>query len=1190
MTDSEPSGHEASHSEEAAANGTLFFVLCLALGLLCRTVVTKLVPFPYTVILMSIGVLLGVLAESIPASQLSGIVKAWAEIDPELILFVFLPVLIFESGYSIDFHAFKRSFWQIFALAVPGLVIGALLTGAAFVGVFPYNWHWPEALLVGSILSATDPVAVVALLKELKASKHLETVIEGESLMNDGTAIIAFALMRSVLLGESRTASEMVLFGAQLSLVGPVIGAVIAIACSAFLSRVFNDPVSEITVTLASCYAGFLLAEGTFLRSSGVLTVVTIGLLTSAYGRLRISPAVEESMHSFWEMMSYIANTVIFVLSGVLIVEKTLYSDAITGTDWGYLLLLFLLLLLIRAVVVLCVYPCLRCSGYKLSWKDLTVLTYAGLRGAVGLSLGLIVGETTAFDTSMAAAYQGSEYDHDFREHALFLIAGIAFFTLLINGSTTKLLLKHLGMVGESEESRVMFEQASIELNQQLEDRVEELSRDPQYAHSNWRQLWTYVNVPTQSVYSARKAKGLVFAAEGEIAELVPPHLRKRWKRFATEFDVGLPRQRLAGPCCSSAGASSALRVSSPLFAAEVSSPAPGGSGMLSEARKRLLGAIRGGFWKRFHEGRASKETVKVLLDAVDWQLDQPSDTVLCMFSDALKPSVEPSLLVRWLHSFHALGWLLKPILFGQLQLLYDATVNFIEVYDAVKPRVRSWASMTTTEQLLGEVAFERAGAMDMLSSMQIAFPSVLRAVQTSHAVRAILQEERSIIEGLRRDGALEDSQAEGLLEKNNASMKKALQHPVVDKLLSASQVINSSHLARNVPPDVLGALKLSSKRRLVQSGVALFRAGERATGIYIVISGALRAVVPRSGPDELSSSELRSTSDVQHSTQEGAGQVLGILPSLLGTRQVFTVTALAPSEVLFVPTECLESMMRANEAACTNVWALAAAQVAGLFLDSFSEHSRATILRTMLQGTLILPWKTGDAALPDTAASVAAAAKTDEPTAASSRALRAIRAGGRSARNLLARRLSATIEAGAISPAEPASPVALPSDRTPSRDATIEEMNVGSATSMGYGHDGWIFTGEDHFILLRGSLVRTGDTSLPIPITAFRTIHPSTNLLRFSPDSLLFRVPAAYMPLQPQSSKGGARPSVVIDPVAIRFDREDTDVRSFASHGRAGVQFWSLVENAERRRMLAGAAGSTSPDQAESVLSTPSV
>lgn len=184
---SSSSSSSASSDEWNPTDTVIFFGLSLGLGIACRHVLRG-TRVPYTVALLVIGIALGSLeyGTSHKLGRIGDGIRLWAHIDPDLLLAVFLPALLFESSFSMEVHQIKRCMAQMLLLAGPGVLISTCCLGCALKLIFPYNWNWTTSLLLGGLLSATDPVAVVALLKELGASKKLSTIIEGESLMNDG--------------------------------------------------------------------------------------------------------------------------------------------------------------------------------------------------------------------------------------------------------------------------------------------------------------------------------------------------------------------------------------------------------------------------------------------------------------------------------------------------------------------------------------------------------------------------------------------------------------------------------------------------------------------------------------------------------------------------------------------------------------------------------------------------------------------------------------------------------------------------------------------------------------------------------------------------------------------------------------------------------------------------------------------
>ena len=322
------------------------------------------------------------------------------DLDGHLILYVFLPILIFEAGFALDVHTFKKSFLNAFYLAGPGIVTSTVMTGLAFYGLVAAfgdpggvlaEWSveagafiWLSSMLFGAVVSATDPVAVVALLKELGASKKLGTLIEGESLLNDGTAIVAFVLLFGVVTGSQVMVTETgdfdlvgflgntaVGFG-KIGAAGGLLGVLLGLLAILWVRKVFNDPLIEVTVVLATSFAVFFICEH-FFHASGVLGLVALGIVMAGVGKTRISPEVEHFMHEFWEFIAFVANAIIFIVVGVVIAQKIEPS----GMDYVILGLVYLIIHLVRAANMGIFYPLMRKAGYGLPPRDGVVVWWA---------------------------------------------------------------------------------------------------------------------------------------------------------------------------------------------------------------------------------------------------------------------------------------------------------------------------------------------------------------------------------------------------------------------------------------------------------------------------------------------------------------------------------------------------------------------------------------------------------------------------------------------------------------------------------------------------------------------------------------------------------------------------------------------------------------------------------------------
>ncbi|KAL5175126.1 Sodium/hydrogen exchanger 7 [Glycine soja] len=478
----------ASSSSEENSNpsdAVIFFGLSLALGIACRHLLRG-TRVPYTVALLILGIALGSIEYGTHhrLGKIGDGIRIWSEIDPDLLLAVFLPALLFESSFLMEVHQIKRCLAQMILLAGPGVALSTVCLGVVLKLTFPYNWSWKTSLLLGGLLSATDPVAVVALLKDLGASKKLSTIIEGESLMNDGTAIVVYTLFYRMVLGETFNWVAIIKFLAQVSLGAVGMGLAFGIASVLWLGFIFNDTVIEIALTFAVSYIAYFTAqEGSGV--SGVLTVMSLGMFYSAFARTAFKGESQQSLHHFWEMIAYIANTLIFILSGVVIAEGILGDENVFyhGTSWTHLLLLYAYVQVSRCIVVGALFPFLRYFGYGLDWKEAIILIWSGLRGAVALALSL-----------SRSGGKSSELTPETGTLFVFFTGGTVFLTLIINGSTTQFILHYLGMDKLSAAKRRILNFTKYEMLNKALEAFGELGDDEELGPADWPTVKRYIS------------------------------------------------------------------------------------------------------------------------------------------------------------------------------------------------------------------------------------------------------------------------------------------------------------------------------------------------------------------------------------------------------------------------------------------------------------------------------------------------------------------------------------------------------------------------------------------------------------------------------------------------------------------------------------------------------------------------
>ncbi|NND67521.1 MAG: hypothetical protein HKN19_08040, partial [Halioglobus sp.] len=353
---------------------------------------SKRLKLPFTVMLVVVGIAMSELAKVAPA-LLPPLVDF--HISPDVILFVFLPTLIFESSLHLDARELRRNLLPVLTMAVPGLLISTLIIGTLISTVTPIDFS--AALVLGAILSATDPVAVISLFKQLGAPRRLTILVEGESLFNDATAIVASQILLAIAVAGYFSTQTIVSGVGDFVVVffgGAIVGWVMALGVGFVLGKVEEDALIEISLTTILAYFSFLIAEH-MLHVSGVMATVAAALTIGGWGRSKISHSVSEYLEHFWEYLAFVANALIFLLVGLEIDLGAL------AESWGMLVWVILSMLLARAVVVFGIVPLVgKLPGSEhIDRRYQAVMYWGGLRGAIALAIALSLGDFRWADT-----------------------------------------------------------------------------------------------------------------------------------------------------------------------------------------------------------------------------------------------------------------------------------------------------------------------------------------------------------------------------------------------------------------------------------------------------------------------------------------------------------------------------------------------------------------------------------------------------------------------------------------------------------------------------------------------------------------------------------------------------------------------------------------------------------------------
>jgi monovalent cation:H+ antiporter, CPA1 family len=728
----------------------------------------------HTVLLAVVGVFIGVAAGFLLRTDLTGALHEIAELILDFpvsstgVLYIFLPVLLFEAALTVDVRRMLEDAAPIFLLAVVCVLVTTGMVGLAL---------WPLAgmplvvcLLLAAIVATTDPAAVVAIFRDLGAPGRLSRLVEGESLLNDATAIAIFTVLLQILIvGREPSLGGAVGTFLYSSVAGALVGFVGGRALMLVVPWLRDSRVAEMTLTLALPYIVYIVGERHF-HVSGVIAVVTAGLVVSAVARHRLDPDHREFLEDVWAQLGFWASSLVFVLASILIPRLML------GTQLFDLLLIGVVALgalLARALVLFGLLPLLSAARltHGVNQRYKFVILWGGLRGAVTLALALAITENRGLDPEI-------------QRFVAILATGFVLFTLLVNGTTLRPIIRLLGIDQLSPIEQALRNQVLASSLSDVRDALGQTAADYHIAERESRDvLRPYEEriaeaaarntFDTEIADRDRITLGLVTLANRE-RELLLQHFRNRAVSRRIVEHLLTTVERL------SEGARTAGR-----------------TGYNRAARRAVA------FGPRFR-------------------------------------------LAHALHRLAGMERLLVNQLADRFELLMVSRIVLEALARSVRSRMAALLGARVAD-ILGEIVAQRLQATTAaLDALRLQYPAYAEALQRRFLREAGLRLESAQYQALLEEGLIGRELYNELQREVAAGRAAAAARPHLDLGLDTRELVRQYPLFETLGPADFDKIRRLLRPRFALPGERLIRRGERGDEMYFISSGAVEVALEK--------------------------------------------------------------------------------------------------------------------------------------------------------------------------------------------------------------------------------------------------------------------------------------------------------------------------------------------------------
>ena len=773
----------AESLNETVLTAVLYPALALLLAILAYYLKNHF-SIPTLPSLLGIGIIIRAIAEYF------GLVGTAAtnmvDITYDAILLVFVPILIFECAFRMEWYTIKKELLQIIPLCTTVMLGCTILTALTLRYILIYENDWSDLLMLGLILNSTDNIVVDDLLKDIYASDNLEILIQGETLFNYATVFVIFQVFNA-----KDSASQSIANFTQLCFGGFGMGIITALAMSVIIKKLLNDFVQETNLIIVSIYLLFWVCEETTLSVSGPMALVVFGLYISANGKNLISPRIEEELRYALSLLSRNASSVLLIIAGLIFGNSGIFEkDLLYTKDYFSLFLIFPITYLIRAIVLLIHYPLLLKAGYGLTLKELAVVWISGLKGVISVALTLLM-------------YQSSTVtDEHFKYVVVYFGIGTAALSAVFGGIGTVIATRYLGLESLNDVQENMLIGVTSALVELGEKEISALENNKDLQLVDWDYVLDLAG-PTPLVISIlNKSKVgqvvLLENAECDAKELL--------NRFASKFS--LSKEALA-----------------------------------TEMRRRYLASLKSIYWEQVEEGLCHSNSSLILIDSCNRCLDMESRPMKD-WQIVRKNSYNDSLIKAYsrLSKWPLIGHLFRRQLYKAIILAYDCANNFIKCHEETEKLIDEMEidiDKNIFENVMSEAHVQVKICEEFMTTYIIdCYPEVLAEVQTKRCCKLLLYSQQELIEEVYEDGLIKEVEFLSLMEAIESSIQ-AVTFKGIPKMPLVRDILKYRFTACSPAEIELLLGKIIEKK--FEPGEVLFHEGKPADGAFFILRGRVK-------------------------------------------------------------------------------------------------------------------------------------------------------------------------------------------------------------------------------------------------------------------------------------------------------------------------------------------------------------